>query len=374
MKCPKCHYLSFDPEPRCRNCGYTLELDPDLVIHPPDEDDGELPLVDFEIRHGATTAGSVEEGDPGTAEGPGDFIDLSPRTTVRSRPADTSADLDIALSPAASPPAPRTDELQRQPQVATEPAPAARPRRPAPPTTTELPLFVKQVPTHEPDEPAGRQQGSAVASAPVDRPPRREPVEEVPAPPPPPEPASPAPRRARREGERLKLGPLDRDLLEGLERLEKAERQSTEEREREALLRTAAPVAGRLGAAAVDAGVLGGLAALILTVTLEWVGLGWTDWARLPLVPLGGFVLLIVLSYLVLFTAVNGQSPGKMLMQIRVVDGRDPAGPVSVGQALVRSIAAVPSVLLAGLGFLPALLGDRRAIHDRVAGTRVIRA
>ena len=28
MKCPKCHYLSFEPEPRCRNCGYDLSLSP----------------------------------------------------------------------------------------------------------------------------------------------------------------------------------------------------------------------------------------------------------------------------------------------------------------------------------------------------------
>ena len=26
MRCPKCHYLSFDPEPRCKNCGYDLEV------------------------------------------------------------------------------------------------------------------------------------------------------------------------------------------------------------------------------------------------------------------------------------------------------------------------------------------------------------
>ena len=33
MKCPKCHYLSFEPEPRCRNCGYDLlEPMPDLTM------------------------------------------------------------------------------------------------------------------------------------------------------------------------------------------------------------------------------------------------------------------------------------------------------------------------------------------------------
>jgi hypothetical protein len=27
MRCPKCHYLSFDPDPRCKNCGYDLDVD-----------------------------------------------------------------------------------------------------------------------------------------------------------------------------------------------------------------------------------------------------------------------------------------------------------------------------------------------------------
>src|SRR5262245_9547055 len=48
MRCPKCHYLSFEPEPRCRNCGF------DLATHEPDplikntEDEG--PLVDLDLR------------------------------------------------------------------------------------------------------------------------------------------------------------------------------------------------------------------------------------------------------------------------------------------------------------------------------------
>ena len=27
MRCPKCHYLSFDPDPRCKNCGYDLDVE-----------------------------------------------------------------------------------------------------------------------------------------------------------------------------------------------------------------------------------------------------------------------------------------------------------------------------------------------------------
>jgi len=34
----------------------------------------------------------------------------------------------------------------------------------------------------------------------------------------------------------------------------------------------------------------------------------------------------------------------------------------------------VPSVLALGVGFVPALVGDERALHDRLAHTRVVRA
>ena len=49
MKCPKCHYLSFDPEPRCRNCGYDLELSGDLALKTVEEA-VEGPLADLALR------------------------------------------------------------------------------------------------------------------------------------------------------------------------------------------------------------------------------------------------------------------------------------------------------------------------------------
>jgi uncharacterized RDD family membrane protein YckC len=48
---------------------------------------------------------------------------------------------------------------------------------------------------------------------------------------------------------------------------------------------------------------------------------------------------------------------------------------VSFGQATVRAVGYVVSALPLGLGFLPALAGrDRRALHDRLADTRVVKA
>ena len=40
----------------------------------------------------------------------------------------------------------------------------------------------------------------------------------------------------------------------------------------------------------------------------------------------------------------------------------------------LRSLVAIPSVLAFGAGFVPALMGDERALHDRLAHTRVVRA
>jgi uncharacterized RDD family membrane protein YckC len=77
-----------------------------------------------------------------------------------------------------------------------------------------------------------------------------------------------------------------------------------------------------------------------------------------------------------LFTAFAGQTPGKMLAGIRVVSAGtngDSSEPLSAGQVCLRELAAVPAVLLLGLGFLPALIGSERGVHDRIASTRVVR-
>jgi uncharacterized RDD family membrane protein YckC len=78
------------------------------------------------------------------------------------------------------------------------------------------------------------------------------------------------------------------------------------------------------------------------------------------------------------FVAATGQTIGKMAAGTRVIPA-DPAAPVSArvtfGQAVVRAAGYLVSALPIGLGFLPALFGqDRRALHDRLADTRVIKA
>ena len=93
--------------------------------------------------------------------------------------------------------------------------------------------------------------------------------------------------------------------------------------------------------------------------------------ARFPFVPLALFLLMVKGSYFCVFTLLGGQTIGKMATGIRVVaeDDRD-VEPCARGAAHAGRAGAVATV---GLGFAPVLFaGDRRALHDRMAGTRVV--
>jgi uncharacterized RDD family membrane protein YckC len=62
-----------------------------------------------------------------------------------------------------------------------------------------------------------------------------------------------------------------------------------------------------------------------------------------------------------------------MAAGIRVIETDD--APVRFGAAVVRALAYLVSVAPAGVGFLACFVGsDRRAVHDRLAGTRVVRS
>jgi uncharacterized RDD family membrane protein YckC len=96
-------------------------------------------------------------------------------------------------------------------------------------------------------------------------------------------------------------------------------------------------------------------------------------------VPLGAFLLLLNGGYFVMFTAATGQTIGKMAAGIRVVgtSADDVINDrVSFGRAVLRTAGYFASLLPAGLGFVPAFFGprDHRALHDRLADTRVVRA
>jgi uncharacterized RDD family membrane protein YckC len=129
----------------------------------------------------------------------------------------------------------------------------------------------------------------------------------------------------------------------------------------------------RVIAAALDIALLGAIDAAVVYLTLALAGLDSTQIRVLPLLPLATFLVILDGGYLVAFVAACGQTIGKMATGIRVI--RDDGGRVDVKAALLRAAGCGLSLLTAGVGYLPAfVMTDRRALHDRISGTRVVSA
>jgi len=160
--------------------------------------------------------------------------------------------------------------------------------------------------------------------------------------------------------------------------------QPPERRQRERRVEPAQPVhepaspAARLAAALVDGVfVLSGQAVMLAPV-------GWYWWAReaprtpaevsywpvLASVTLVPLALLLGALYHVYFWTVKGATPGKELLDLRVEteDGRSPIG---IGCASLRVFGYLLGLASLGVGFLMVAFGG--GLHDRVAGTRVVK-
>ena len=140
--------------------------------------------------------------------------------------------------------------------------------------------------------------------------------------------------------------------------------------------RTAAGLARRFAAGVIDVLILGSISAAVVLLTLRVVGLTAEQWEVLPAVPMLGFLLLLCGGYFVLFTAAGGQTIGKMVARVRVVNAsKSGAARVSFSTAVLRTVACLGSLLAVGGGFLMAVANDDRCtFHDRVADTRVVPA
>jgi uncharacterized RDD family membrane protein YckC len=129
----------------------------------------------------------------------------------------------------------------------------------------------------------------------------------------------------------------------------------------------------RLTASAIDLTILAAIDLAVIYFTMQICGLDRADLKILPKGPLVAFLLVQNLGYLVVFTA-GGQTLGKMAADIRIVSAR-PNSSLDLAHSIVRTLVWLVLAVPAGLGFLTALFSrDRRGLHDRCAGTRVVRA
>ena len=85
-----------------------------------------------------------------------------------------------------------------------------------------------------------------------------------------------------------------------------------------------------------------------------------------------GYLAFLGLIYAGYFTGTTGQTLGKIATGLRVVDvGGRPPGYL---RAFTRAALGTVGVLLAGAGLVPMFLDPaRRALHDRLLRTRVIK-
>jgi uncharacterized RDD family membrane protein YckC len=127
----------------------------------------------------------------------------------------------------------------------------------------------------------------------------------------------------------------------------------------------------RLAAGAVDAALLTALFGVVVYFASRAAQVAVPR--LLPSWPfLAGYLAFLGLAYAGYFTGTTGQTLGKILGGLRVVDG---AGqPPGFLKAFVRAALGTVGIALAGLGAVPMLLDPaRRGLHDRLLKTRVVK-
>jgi uncharacterized RDD family membrane protein YckC len=134
-----------------------------------------------------------------------------------------------------------------------------------------------------------------------------------------------------------------------------------------------ASIGARAAAALIDVTLLALVDVVVFYLTLKICGVSFSELSIVPKAPLIAFLLVQNGGYLVAFTAV-GQTLGKLLAGVRVLADDSDEAP-DVGRAALRTMMWLLLAVPAGLGFVTAALSrDHRGLHDRFAGTRVVRA
>lgn len=318
MKCPKCSYLGFETGDRCKNCGYDFSLIAELP--------GPADNIDLVLR-------SSDDNLPVSVQ----WDDKFDRTFT---PSPASVDISTPALPAPDLPSRAPERERKLPLFASAFDLAGDEPLIKLPATPRPPLAVRRTP-ETPRLRAMPKPSRPIASAPA----LLQFVEE----------GSPAPivestadvrtRTAARLAPPLPVPAHVEAELSG--------------------------AGARVMAAAIDHLLLASVDLAVIYFTLRMSGLAMAEWAALPPIPLFVFLLLVKLSYFFAFTAVGGQTIGKMAARIRVVMADEAL--VDGARAAKRTLAGALSAALLGLGFLPALVGsDRRALHDRMTRTRVI--
>jgi len=131
----------------------------------------------------------------------------------------------------------------------------------------------------------------------------------------------------------------------------------------------------RFAAYLIDTLILGAVQfAITLALRLASGGMAESWDGELAMTLVGGLCgMVISLTYAVFFTGYQGQTPGKMLLRIRVIRSNGMA--MTYSRAFLREvIGKFVSGIIFGIGYLMVAFDkQKQALHDRIAGTYVIK-
>ena len=351
MKCPKCGYLGFETTDRCRNCQYDFSLapfssEPELTLHGADRNI-ESANGDFDLSTGA------RQGDRSSTSAldlDRLFGDADPGPAKQSEPTITVLDDEQPPAPIViddEPAAAIAMSIENEPAAIAavyEPEQASEPHEESPSVMTaasdDAALPFEDGPIMPP--PAARQPLAVRRSTPE------------------------VPRNRPRTTRPVRTEPLDFEPA-------RTATASQDASETVASLMELPSLGARVGAGAIDLLLLVGIDAIVVYLTLRVTGLQNTleDLRVLSPVPFIGFLFTLAFGYVAAFTVAGGQTIGKMVLSLRVIgdDGR----PVDAAGGMLRALGCMLVPITLGLSYLPALFtSDHRAIHDRLAGTRVV--
>lgn len=363
MKCPKCGYLGFETTDRCRNCQYDFSLAPfiseaELTLQGPDRrtesaGDFDLPAIKRQTDGLGGTGLDLDRlfGDPAPAE--------SPSTTLTS-PAQLSA------SPLRKLESPTITLLDDEPGDVEGPIVDSGLSNPF--AEESLPAIAMSF-EGEAAEPAPQSPLTPAASADGGA----LPFDDGPIVPPPAARPPLAVRRSTPEVPRNRPRTTRPVRMLDFEPAAKSGEASQAATDTVASLMEMPSLGARVGAGLIDLLLLVGIDAAVVYLTLRVTGLQNTleDLRVLSPVPFVGFLATLAFGYVAAFTVAGGQTIGKMVLSLRVIgdDGR----PVDAAGGMLRALGCMLVPMTLGLSYLPALFtSDHRAIHDRLAGTRVV--
>jgi uncharacterized RDD family membrane protein YckC len=134
-----------------------------------------------------------------------------------------------------------------------------------------------------------------------------------------------------------------------------------------------APVSDRVFSAVADGLVLLTMGLLLVIAGASAAGTAVVPFVQAAPIPFVATWLVFSVVYAVMFNGTCGQTLGKMAMRVRVIGNE--SFHVGYGTAALRALAYGVAAIPAGLGLIPALRDPQhRGLHDRLTGTRVVKA